>query len=449
MFPPTDRCGNITSAKEYLAKYTDQMSEDTYATDDFFQSFHQLFTTHIKPSSIQFGENENADFGHCVFRAKNVYLSFVVGEQSENVIYSSIVYMNCNNVLNSLGVTNNSQNVYTSKIVTNSYNVFFSAYIHNSANIWYSDNLIGCHDCIDCSWLENADYMIDNKQYSKEEYAIKKMEILPNHDKKMRIAEWMNRGSQHVVWQWIFQSNSIQDWYSVTRLDGGKNVCFIEWVNGCTDFVDVFEAGINSHDFYGVCSWWTNTSNIYCSSLIDQWCTNIFYSYHMEACSYCLWCIGLRNKQFCIFNKEYSKEEWYAKVDEIFTQMEKSWTLWTFFPGWMNPFYFNDTAAYLIDESFTKEEVTKDGYMWRDEPIRTDIPVHVEVLEIKDLEKFQTFDPQSGRKIDPEIMTKVIKDAAGNVYKIIKLEYDFLMKYWLPLPEIHWLDRIKLGFKFK
>ena len=25
----------------------------------------------------------------------------------------------------------------------------------------------------------------------------------------------------------------------------------------------------------------------------------------------------------------------------------------------MNPFYFNDTAAYMIDPSFTKEEVTK------------------------------------------------------------------------------------------
>ena len=115
----------------------------------------------------------------------------------------------------------------------------------------------------------------------------------------------------------------------------------------------------------------------------------------------------------------------------------------------MNPFYFNDTAAYLIDESFTREEVAKDGYMRRDEPIKTDIPAHVEVLEIRDLEKFQTFDPQSGRKIDPEIMTKVIKDATGNVYKIVQLEYTFLIKYGLPLPEVHWLDRIKLGFTFK
>jgi hypothetical protein len=38
--------------------------------------------------------------------------------------------------------------------------------------------------------------------------------------------------------------------------------------------------------------------------------------------------------------------------------MEKDGTLGEFFPATMNPFYFNDTAAYLIDPSFTKEEVT-------------------------------------------------------------------------------------------
>ncbi len=40
----------------------------------------------------------------------------------------------------------------------------------------------------------------------------------------------------------------------------------------------------------------------------------------------------------------------------------------------MNPFYFNDSAAYLFDPSFTKEEVEKEGFLWRDEPIRVDIP---------------------------------------------------------------------------
>ena len=55
----------------------------------------------------------------------------------------------------------------------------------------------------------------------------------------------------------------------------------------------------------------------------------------------------------------------------------------------MNPFYFNDTVAYLIDDSFTKEEVTKAGYLRRDEEIKVDIPEGSDVVESKNLAQFQ------------------------------------------------------------
>ena len=83
-----------------------------------------------------------------------------------------------------------------------------------------------------------------------------------------------------------------------------------------------------------------------------------FYSYFLNDCSFCFGCIGLKNKSYCILNKQYTKEERYEKVDEIFSQMDADGTLGEFFPATMNPFYFNDTAAYLIDPTFTKEEVT-------------------------------------------------------------------------------------------
>ena len=129
--------------------------------------------------------------------------------------------------------------------------------------------------------------------------------------------------------------------------------------------------------------------------------------------------------------------------------MDKDWTLWQFFPGWMNPFYFNDTAAYLIDDSFTKEEVTKEWYLRRDEEINVDVPVWAEVITTKELNNFQWFNEKGERKIDPEVLKKVIKDKKGNYYRIVPMELEFLQKHWLPLPEIHRLDRIKLGFKFK
>ena len=115
----------------------------------------------------------------------------------------------------------------------------------------------------------------------------------------------------------------------------------------------------------------------------------------------------------------------------------------------MNPFYFNDTAAYLIDDSFTKEEVEKAGYLRRDEEIKVDIPANAEVITPKDMNQYQWYNDQWEWTMNSEILKKVIKDNQWNYYKIMPLELEFLQKHGLPLPEIHWLDRIKLWFKFR
>jgi hypothetical protein len=102
-----------------------------------------------------------------------------------------------------------------------------------------------------------------------------------------------------------------------------------------------------------------------------------------------------------------------------------------------------------MDDSFTKEEVEKDGYMWREENIKVDIPEWVEFINVENLDKYQWYDENWNWQIDKEVLKKVIKDEKWNIYKIVQMEYDFLIKHSLPLPEIHWLDRIKLGYKFK
>jgi hypothetical protein len=178
-------------------------------------------------------------------------------------------------------------------------------------------------------------------------------------------------------------------------------------------------------------------------------CFYVYYCYYIENCSYCIGCIWIKNKSFCILNKQYSKEERFELANKIFQQMDSDWILWDYFPWYLNPFYFNDTAAYLIDDSFTKEEVEKEWYLWRDEEINVDIPEWLDKVKTTELNNFQWFNEKGERQINPEILKKVIVDEKWNSYRIIKMEYDFLMKHWLPLPELHWLERIKLGFKFK
>ncbi|MEI8091598.1 MAG: hypothetical protein WCG98_05215 [bacterium] len=99
----------------------------------------------------------------------------------------------------------------------------------------------------------------------------------------------------------------------------------------------------------------------------------------------------MKNKEFCIFNKEYSKEDWFELANKIFEKMDIDGILGKSFPGDLNPFYFNDTAAYLIDDTFTKDEVEKEGFLRRDEAVKTDIPTGADVIEVKDLSSYQRF----------------------------------------------------------
>jgi hypothetical protein len=113
----------------------------------------------------------------------------------------------------------------------------------------------------------------------------------------------------------------------------------------------------------------------------------------------------------------------------------------------MNPFYFNDTAAYLIDPTFTKEEVEAKGYLWRDEPIKVDIPANAELVKTGELNNYEGFNSEGKRTINEEILKKVIVDDDGNMWRIVNMEYEFLVKYGLPLPRKHRLDRMKENFK--
>jgi len=467
VFPPNERSWAITWLTDYIQNHDDILESNNLSTWNFLQDFADFFVKHTKPSSVQFGNNENSEYGHCVFRAKNVYLSFVVWETSEKVFYSSIVYQNCTNVYNSLSITDNATNIYASKGVANSYNIYFSNCIDNSSDVRFGNNLIWCHFCINCSNLENCTYYIDNKPVTKDQYR-NNMDIV-SLGNNCRYHKWVNRLSKNVNnWEAVLFSENIENWYFVLRLNQWRNVCYIEWVNGCEKFYDVFEAGINSNNFYGVCNGGTNSSHVYCSSLIDQGSSNIFYSYHMESCSFCLWCIWLKNKSYCILNKQYTKEERYEKVDEIFWQMEKDWQLWEFFPATMNPFYFNDTAAYLIDPSFTKEEVTKLWYLRRDEPIKVDIPEGAITVQSSELGQFEWRKTTSSWtivkdlpqwwdssfhsewrewKLDDTVCKRVIIDEHGDAYRIIPMELEFLQKHGLPLPRKHRLTRMKESFR--
>jgi hypothetical protein len=105
---------------------------------------------------------------------------------------------------------------------------------------------------------------------------------------------------------------------------------------------------------------WTNHETSYVDNCHD--CGNLFG------------CAGLRSKEYCILNKQYTKEEYEAIVPKVIKHMndmpykdakDRIYKYGEFFPPELSPFAYNETIA---QEYFplTKEEALRQGYRWRE-----------------------------------------------------------------------------------
>ncbi len=450
--PHSDRIGTVVDFSTYSEGVSQQVLNN-YGWN-FFENFWELMKKSTVAGTKVIGKNENSDYNDIILWAKNAYLNFVVLE-SDEAAYSYGVNQ-CEQVYNSTQVLE-SQQIFSSRAVTKSSRVFYSSNIQDSFSIWFWVNLTGCSECIWCSNLNNQSYCIQNKQYSKEEYLNRKEQLLSQKDKfpslhgRILSQPWSNYWTG-ITGQFNRLCQDVDSAFFNFQVHTWRNIMFGAWTGVSENIFDVFSFGWTVADHNYWCMWvWREATHVYCCVEASPRVSHCFYSYLIDNCSFCLWCVGISNKSYCIFNKQYSKEDWYNAVDKIFWAMDKAWTLGTFFPWWLNPFYFNDTAAHLIDGTFDKEELQSLWYLRREESIIVDIPDNVEIISVDqlgDYEERKKNEKTGGKKrhIDPSILTKVIKDKEWNVYRIIKMEYDFLMQHELPLPRLHRLDRIKLNF---
>ncbi len=453
-YPQTDRLGALVTSKEFMDGADKPADGPWYdSTKDFFQQYDALQRTVGLPYLWHFGSLENCDFADTVwFGAKNVYLTICAWMDLENILYSFYVVSGCRNVFNSAWVNDNSENIYYCSWVSKSFNVFYSKYMYNCSNMWFSTNCTGCQECLFCSDLVNQSYCIENTQYTKEEYVMKKKQLLSEHHNfakrySMISNDSKNIGSENSTGKCVLYSEDVQNGVFVTQVRHGRNLVVVGNGDAIEHIYDNITSASNAEHSYGNmgASPW---SHIYCS-LNSGWPAgshNIYYCNYVLNCKNCIGCVGLKDKEYCILNKQYSKEEWESVADVLFARLHEQEQLGEFFPWWMNPFYFNDTAACLLDQTFTKDEVNNSWYLWRDDEIKVDIPDRMEVVTTDELSEYEKLEGDA-RSIDSNILKKVIKDPEWNSYRIVKLEYDFLVKHGLPLPRKHWLERMKENFK--
>jgi len=264
-YPDTPRSPKIVSNSEFetLRETLLDYGREYDGSKWFFEQFGDLYKATPTSATIHQMAGENSDYADMVVESRQTYLSNIVCGGSEHVYYSFSVVLASRNIFSSVRIRR-SENVYYSVGIDNAQNIFYSKFIKDSNNIYLSANLLWCHDCILCESLQNQSYCIKNKQYSKEEYEIKKAELLANKNIFEEFYGKINSKPKNIDaknsdWTLLVGCENITNAISVNYMKQGKNVMF---GGEGENYYDCFDFGVESGDFYGVVMYWTSKQEL-------------------------------------------------------------------------------------------------------------------------------------------------------------------------------------------
>jgi hypothetical protein len=373
----------------------------------------------------------NSDYTNCAWDLKDCYLVFWAA-RNESCMYST--YINDSNYCIDCLFTINCQNCYESNNISNCYNLFYSRNSEDCSFCFYVSNCVSCLDCLWCVWLINKKYHILNKEYSKEEYEIKKEELLKNKKsfeieyKKLydsvpkKYLNWVN--NDNVIWDYIFDSKNVTYSYSISNSEDCKYCTrFTNW----KDCMDYFSRGEETELCYEVVWWWDKMYK--CAFTAESFtCKNCYYIDLCMYCDDCFACVWLKNKQYCIFNKQYTKEEYQKIIPKIIEKMQKDWEWWEHFPSNMSPYWYNESIIQKYHPT-TKKEALNKWFKWS--YYEAPFPKVEKIIPANKL-------PEKISDIPDDILNWAIEcEVTKRPFRINKKELDFYRKYNLSIPKKH------------
>lgn len=398
-------------------------------------------------------KNTNCDYCDDVWNSKNCYLSRSIVE-CEDLYYS---YRNIK-VKNSIDtvVCFNSERCFDCINCHNSYRLFYSRNSKDCIDSYFLEDCRNCQNCFMCWNLRGKSYCIENIQYTQEEYFKKigdfKIDCysnIQNLKEKFEKIEKENAIHRENFNLRVFNSfgdnlldtKNCKNCYTTSESEDCFNCVRNGWLKSCIDIV-----GSMNLEFSGSCSIcqpsgfslkYSNSSSSRFSEYLDL-CIE---------CDNCFGCVGLKKKQYCILNKQYSKEEYQELKAKIIENMKETplrqgyegqvGEYGKFLPYSMSTGPFNFSTAYFYFPETKKEEILALGGYWQDID-----ESHIEGMPTNKL-------PDSILEVDESICKQaLICPVTGWRFNIALNEFNFYKANNIPLPRYHFDIRIKNNMKY-
>lgn len=428
----------IYTSKEWYSDLWDPMNYG--ASIDFEKPFfEQLKDLQEKvPRPHQQGTNSiNCDWSDDAWDSKNSYLCRSIAK-CENVYYGYRVVESKDSI--DLSHVYTLDQCYDCTFCFHCYNLLFSFNCHNCLD---STFLYDCRNCTDCFMsfnLRGKQYCIENVQYTKEDYFEKMKSIdFSSYSSLEKLKERYNLLLQTLA---IHKENFNVKTYNsfgsfMTNCNNCVNVFSWEDSENCTNCL----RGLKTKDCIDMTGCWKIelSGNNTCATggykqKYSSWSDGRFSEYLdlCTECEYCFGCIGLRNKSYCILNRQYTKEDYFEQIEKIKQKMIEDGTYGQFLPYSMSLCDYTHSTGMIYIDNPNKELIKKLGGYWIDEK-------HT-IIEGSTVDEM----PDSIFEVDESICTKgFICPKTGWRFNIAKEELAFLKRKKVALPREHFDIRTK------
>jgi len=335
------------------------------------------------------------------------------------------------------------------------YKTFFSTDCIESSDIYFSFDLIGCMNCFGCVGLRNKNYYIFNEAFTKGNYQEKVKKVFNGNysdiskieskvkEIYLKTSRRYMHGRQNVnaSGDYIYNSKNVKNSYIATEAQNCK-YCMWLLVPTVKDCWDYTEYGDKAEQIYETTTAAKNVSKIKFSNMIAKNSMNVEYSYSCQNVQNIFGCSGLKNKQYCILNKQYTKEKYEKLVKKIKKHMNnmsyvdslgRVYKYGEFFPPEIAPYAYNQTNTQeffplgkkdIEDLGYRFEEIANKNYT----PTMTKINLPDCVKDVPD--SFINEIIECGEWGDE----KSKMNNCTKVFRITKNELNFYKKHNIPLP---------------
>ncbi len=449
----------------YQCWWSDKWSAKDYSRDydfskPFFEQFKELLLSVPRPGIVKQGNNIESEYTNRVTDMRNCYLVYGT-TVAEYCRYG--VWLNGSKECVDGHNVQKSERCYECTDCFECYGLAFSQECNNCTNSWFLLNCRNCQDCFGCVNLRNKSYCIFNQQYTKEEYQkvisgynlssakfVEEMRSKFNEFKKNFIVPAIvTHHSSNVSGNWIENSKEVLKSFNSTNVERGK---YLLEIFNAKDVMDYSTWGATAELVYEQINSGMQVSNVQFGNECWSQVINMQYVSNCHSSHGLFGCIGLRNSEYCILNKQYSKEEYGEMLKKIREHMEsvpyidkkgRKYTYGEFYPFEISPFAYNETIAQEFF-SIDKTHAEKMGYPWK-EPEAKNYQITMEAGALPDDSK-DAADTITKETIACAHAGKCNQQCTG-AFKILSEDLQMYKVARLPLPRLcpncRYFERLK------